>query len=101
MHALRTNKVAGRATTRSKVSNGTLLFANIDGRTSSARRFRDLVQNFEAEFDGDLCEAAISANPQSANPPGRRCRNTSPSVQRAQLMRRRLPPTHKQPRRDR
>ncbi len=66
MHALRTNNAGGRATTRSKVSNGTRLFANTDGRTSSARRFRDLVQSFEAEFDGDLCEADRSLIRQAA-----------------------------------
>src|SRR5258708_39281023 len=66
MHALRTNNAGGRATTRSKVSNGTRLFANTDGRTSSARRFRDLVQSFEAEFDGDLGEADRSLIRQSA-----------------------------------
>ncbi len=66
MHAHRTKNVDGRATTRSKVSNGTRLFANTDGRTSSARRFRDLVQSFEAEFDGDLCEADRSLIRQAA-----------------------------------
>src|SRR5260370_9974395 len=66
MHALRTNNAGGRATTRSKVSNGTRLFANTDGRTSSARRFRDLVQSFEAEFDGALCEADRSLIRQAA-----------------------------------
>jgi hypothetical protein len=66
MHAVRSNNVAGRATTRSKVSNGTRLFANTDGRSSSARRFRDLVQSFEAEFEGDLCEADRSLIRQAA-----------------------------------
>jgi hypothetical protein len=66
MHAHRTKNVDGRATTRSKVSNGTRLFANTDGRSSSARRFRDLVQSFEAEFDGDLSEAVRSLIKQAA-----------------------------------
>ena len=45
-----------RATTRSKVSNGTRLLQNVDGRSSSARRFRDLVRAYEAEVGGDLTE---------------------------------------------
>jgi hypothetical protein len=66
MHAHRTKNAYGRATTRCKVSNGTRLFANTDGRSSSARRFRDLVQSFEAEFDGDLSEADRSLIKQAA-----------------------------------
>ena len=66
MQAVRSNNAAARATTRSKVSNGTRLFANTDGRSSSARRFRDLVQSFEAEFEGDLCEADRSLIRQAA-----------------------------------
>jgi hypothetical protein len=66
MYAVRSNNVAARATTRSKASNGTRLFANTDGRSSSARRFRDLVQSFEAEFEGDLCEADRSLIRQAA-----------------------------------
>jgi hypothetical protein len=66
MHAHRTKNVDGRATTRSKVSNGTRLFANTDGRSRSGRRFRDLVQSFEAEFDGDLSEADRSLIKQAA-----------------------------------
>jgi hypothetical protein len=42
---------------RSKVSNGTrLLAADIDGRSSHARRFRDLVRAFTAELGGTLSE---------------------------------------------
>ncbi len=37
MHALRTNNAGGRATTRSKISNGTRLLQRIDGRTTNAR----------------------------------------------------------------
>src|SRR3954452_9035868 len=44
------------ATTRSKVSNGTRLLQNVDGRSSSARRFRDLVRAYEAEVGGNLTE---------------------------------------------
>jgi hypothetical protein len=44
------------ATSRSKVSNGTRLLQNVDGRSSSARRFRDLVRAYETEVGGNLTE---------------------------------------------
>jgi hypothetical protein len=44
------------ATSRSKVSNGTRLLQNVDGRSSSARRFRDLVRAYETEVGGILSE---------------------------------------------
>jgi hypothetical protein len=44
------------ATSRSKVSNGTRLLQNVDGRSSSARRFRDLVRAYEIEAGGSLSE---------------------------------------------
>src|SRR5258705_6554548 len=44
------------ATSRSKVSNGTRLLQNVDGRSSSARRFRDLVRAYESEVGGNLTE---------------------------------------------
>jgi len=51
------NTVAGtQATSRSKVSNGTRLLQNVDGRSSSARRFRDLVRAYETEVGGNLSE---------------------------------------------
>jgi hypothetical protein len=44
---------AGRpATIRSKVSNGTRLLAGVDGRSSTARRFRDLIAELTAEAGG-------------------------------------------------
>src|SRR5258705_8679403 len=36
---------------RSRVTNGTRLLQGIDGRSASARRFRDLVRAYEAEFN--------------------------------------------------
>src|SRR5579871_3671967 len=39
------------ATNRSQVTNGTRLLVGVDGRSHSARRFRDLVRAFEAEFE--------------------------------------------------
>lgn len=56
MHNARTIPAKALATTRSKVSNGTRLLQNVDGRSSSARRFRDLVQAYEAEAGGNLTE---------------------------------------------
>lgn len=52
----RNDTVTALPTTRSKVSNGTRLLANVDLRSSSARRFRDLVRSFEAELGGQLSE---------------------------------------------
>jgi hypothetical protein len=56
MQHSRTINTTACATTRSKVSNGTRLLQNVDGRSSSARRFRDLVHAFEAEIGGTLSE---------------------------------------------
>jgi hypothetical protein len=47
------NTAPARSTTRDKVSNGRLL-KNVDLRSSSARRFRDLVRTYEAELGGEL-----------------------------------------------
>src|ERR1700687_674652 len=47
---------ANCATTRSAVSNRSRLLQNVDGRSASARRFRDLVAAFEAEVGGTLSE---------------------------------------------
>jgi hypothetical protein len=43
-------------TTRSAISNGTRLLANVDGRSSSSRRFRDLVAAFDKEIGGAKSE---------------------------------------------
>jgi hypothetical protein len=40
------------ATIRSAVSNGTRLLAGVDGRSSTARRFRDLIAELTAEAGG-------------------------------------------------
>ena len=48
--------VGGREHThRSSVSNGTRLFAlaGVDGRTSTARRFRDIVETVTADLGGN------------------------------------------------
>jgi hypothetical protein len=44
-------------TNRSAVTNGSRLLEGIDGRSPTARRFRDLVAAFEAEIGGNLTEA--------------------------------------------
>lgn len=38
-------------TNRSRVSNGTKLLAGVDGRSPLARRFRDLIRGYTAEFE--------------------------------------------------
>jgi hypothetical protein len=43
-------------TNRSAVTNGSKLLVGIDGRSPTARRFRDLVAAFEAEIGGNLTE---------------------------------------------
>lgn len=53
----RTTSGEMRADARSKVTNGTLLLLDIDGRSAEARRFRDLHRAFIAEAGG---EAVVS-----------------------------------------
>lgn len=44
--------ITGISTTnRSRVSNGTKLLAGVDGRSPLARRFRDIIRSYEAEFE--------------------------------------------------
>jgi hypothetical protein len=52
----RTINATACATTRSQISNGTRLLHNVDGRSASARRFRDLVMAYEVEIGGTLSE---------------------------------------------
>jgi hypothetical protein len=56
MHSARTTTADVIPTLRSKISNGSRLLENVDGRSSSARRFRDLVRSYEAEAGGNLTE---------------------------------------------
>jgi len=56
MQTLRDTLATSCATSRSKLSNGTRLLQNVDGRSSSARRFRDLVRAYETEVGGNLTE---------------------------------------------
>jgi hypothetical protein len=43
--------------TRSAITNGSRVHQNVDHRSSSARRYRDLFAAFEAEIGGTLTEA--------------------------------------------
>jgi hypothetical protein len=56
MHAVRTNNAGGRATTRSRISNRSRMLPGVDGRSSAARRFRDICANYEAEAGGNVTE---------------------------------------------
>jgi hypothetical protein len=56
----RNSVAATRPTSPSRITNRTRLLENVDGRSSSARRFRDLVRAYEAELGGDLSEAERS-----------------------------------------
>lgn len=56
----------GCLTTRSAVSNRSQLLKNVDGRSSSARRFKDLVRNFEAEVGGPISAVEHSLITQAA-----------------------------------
>jgi hypothetical protein len=47
-------------TNRSAVTNGSKLLVGIDGRSPTARRFRDLVQAYTAEVGGDLSQTDLS-----------------------------------------
>jgi hypothetical protein len=55
------NSVAAiRPTNRSRITNRTRLLKNVDGRSSRARRFRDLVNAYSVELGGELSEAERS-----------------------------------------
>jgi hypothetical protein len=61
------NELAMRcATSRSKISNGTRLLSNVDGRSREARRFRDLVASFATEIGTDLGEVEMGLVRQAA-----------------------------------
>ncbi len=54
------------STTRAKVSNGSKLLAGVDGRSSAARRFRDLTADLAHEFSVDLSTAELGLVRQAA-----------------------------------
>jgi hypothetical protein len=45
--------------TRAALSNGSLLPPGVDGRSSSARRWKDLVEEFSQELGGELSAAEV------------------------------------------
>jgi len=51
MQRLRKSVTGISSTNRSRVTNGTRLLMGVDGRSAEARRFRDLVRSYEAEFE--------------------------------------------------
>jgi hypothetical protein len=56
MQGVRPNLPAAPATTRSRISNRSRLLPGVDGRSSTARRFRDICRNYEVEAGGDITE---------------------------------------------
>lgn len=65
MTDLQSALAAPSLTNRSRVTNGTRLCENVDGRTREARRFRDLLDNFVARYncldESDLTRARGAA----------------------------------------
>lgn len=51
MQRLRKSVTGISTTNRSRVTNGTRLLMGVDGRSATARRFRDLVRSYESEFE--------------------------------------------------
>ena len=56
MQCVRPNFSAGRAASRSRISNRSRLLPGVDGRSAAARRFRDICRNYELEAGGDVSE---------------------------------------------
>jgi hypothetical protein len=62
MHATRTNKAPASATTRSKINNQPARLAGIDGRSSDARRRRDLIMTYADALGGADKVSAATVN---------------------------------------
>ena len=43
-------------TTRSRVSNRSRILPGVDGRSATARRFRDICRSYEIDFGGNVTE---------------------------------------------
>ena len=69
MHKHRSDSIERSLTNRSRVTNGTRLLEGIDGRTPSARRFRDLIDSFASDLGGmqQLSEAERALVKQAAS----------------------------------
>ena len=67
MHTAHANFARRSPTTRAKVTNGTRLLAGVDGRSATARRFRDLIAELTPGGGGEgLAAAERSAIRQAA-----------------------------------
>lgn len=68
MHTESTNNATRLPTVKSRVTNGTKLLSGVDGRSSGARRFRDLADAFAADLDTGtgLTEAEMTVVRQAA-----------------------------------
>jgi hypothetical protein len=62
MHATRTNKAPALAATRSKVTNQPARLAGVDGRSSDARRRRDLIMTYTDALGGADKVSAAAMN---------------------------------------
>jgi hypothetical protein len=69
MQKHRSDGIERSLTNRSRVTNGTRLLEGIDGRTPSARRFRDLIDSFASDLGGmqQLSEAERALVKQAAS----------------------------------
>jgi undecaprenyl pyrophosphate synthase len=69
MQKHRSDGIERSLTNRSRVTNGTRLIEGIDGRTPSARRFRDLIESFSCDLGGTerLTEAERALVKQAAS----------------------------------
>jgi len=69
MASLIARVVSRPSTTRSAISNGSRILEGVDGRSASARRFKDLVENFSRDLGGvdRLSEAEQSLIRQAAS----------------------------------
>jgi hypothetical protein len=56
MQCVRPSFAAARSTSRSRISNRSRLLPGVDGRSASARRFRDICVAYEAEAGGNVSE---------------------------------------------
>jgi len=56
MQALQPRIAPKSNTTRSRVSNRSRILPGVDGRSATARRFRDICRSYELEAGGDVSE---------------------------------------------
>lgn len=66
MQALQPRIKPTSATVRSRVSNRSRILPGVDGRSATARRFRDICRSYELEAGGDVSEVERDLIPQAA-----------------------------------